>query len=529
MKYLLAVLSGGLLALAFPPVPFYLFAFIGFIPLLFLFVVDENPRRPFLMVYITFLVYHTGVNWWIGSWQADKDPFLIASGVGLSIIHPFFFMVPFAIFLKIYRSLGRKTALWSFPFVWTAFEWAHSLTEFSYPWLTVGNTQIYNLYWVQFIDLTGVWGASFLIVLANVILLNWMIKIREGKKMLNLSYISAIAAVFVIPIAYGLVRTTEFEHKELLENNKSIRIGLIQPSINPWRKWEDGAYEQVLLHMKLQDSLEKAVGGIDFGIWAETTIMYINENLNFGKDYNLLSRWVNRTGIPFMSGFAHYVMFDNADATVTAKPWPFDSTKLYESYNTALLLHPDSIPAQTYHKMKLTPFAERIPHQEQFGFVQKFVSWGVGVSSWGIGKEQHPLRLYTKGETFGIAPVICIESIYPGFVSEFSNLGAGIYTVITNDAWYDYTSGPEQHYQIAALRAIETRRYIARCANSGVTGFIKPTGKSLLRAPQYKRTAIAASIPEINELSFYARMGDWLPLACSFVTLFYFIWGYFRK
>jgi apolipoprotein N-acyltransferase len=126
-----------------------------------------------------------------------------------------------------------------------------------------------------------------------------------------------------------------------------------------------------------------------------------------------------------------------------------------------------------------------------------------------------------KNDSIKLGVIICIESIHPHHTRELVMKGTNMLAIITNDSWYDYTAGPRQHYIIAAARAIENRRYIARCANSGVTGVISPTGKSIIEAPQYQKTAISASIPliEASELTLYSRVGDVCPIACFVLTI----------
>ena len=118
--------------------------------------------------------------------------------------------------------------------------------------------------------------------------------------------------------------------------------------------------------------------------------------------------------------------------------------------------------------------------------------------------------MHTDRGDFQVAPIICIESISPNFVRKFAALGAGIFTIITNDAWYNYTFGPPQHFAIAQMRAIENKRYLARCANGGISGFISPTGRIINTAEQYQNSAITESIPELNDLTIYSRFGDWI-------------------
>ncbi len=522
-KYLFAILTGAFLALSFPPSYFPLLAFIAFIPLLYVFIQPEETSHPFRLIYLAFFIYCGGANWWISSWRAETDPYLMISGIVVWIFHPFFFFIPLAVFNSLRKKLGASTALWLFPFIWTAAEWIHSLSELSYPWLTIGYSQIPNLTWLQFVDITGVWGASFVIALTNVIFLKLILnykamgKERFFKDKVAVPLFISLLLIIILPYIYGTVRIGKFNHNDLIKNNKHLNIGLIQPNINPWSKWQESPIGQIRIHQKIQDSLRKAVRKLDICLWSETTILYLGQNINFGHDFSFLQRWVDRQGTAILTGFADYKFYNSkSEATVSSKVWAADSNKYYDSFNSAIILNPsDSTDElQVYHKMKLTPFAERIPHLEIFGFASSFLSWGVGISAWGIGTRQKNLLYYSRGDTVKIAPIICIESIYPGFVKNFTDLGAEILAVITNDAWYDYTTGPEQHFQIAAMRAIENKRYIARCANTGVTGFISPTGRAFFRLPQYKRLGIAATIPILHGKTIYVEYGDWLPVGC---------------
>jgi apolipoprotein N-acyltransferase len=177
--------------------------------------------------------------------------------------------------------------------------------------------------------------------------------------------------------------------------------------------------------------------------------------------------------------------------------------------------------------MKLTPFGERVPHVEILTFLTEFIDWGVGISFWGKGTEQKSLKV--PNTNVSLAPIICIESIHPTFVKEFSKKGANLFTVITNDAWYDFTTGPEQHALISAFRAIENKRYVARAANSGVTCFISPTGRILHRAEQYKQSSIAMTIPTIEEATFYSIYGDWLSYFCILTSIFFVFYSIFKN
>ncbi len=534
-----AAVAGLLLGLSFPPYPFPLFAFIGFVPLFFLFEQNNDVKNKYKLLYLTFFLYHGITNWWISSWQSETDPYLMISGFAVWLVHPFFFMLPFVAYFNIKKRFNSRAALFSFPAAWVAFEWLHSLGELSYPWLTLGNTQIYNHYWIQFIDITGVWGASFLIVFANIlfyeIIVNYKL-IKNKTNVANLQYTKILTigliALFIVPMLYGVLQTKKYAHTKLLVKNEIINIGIVQPSINPWQKWESKGIEQIELHKHLQDSLSNIMP-IDLAIWSETAVPGISIAINQEHYYPFLTEWLDESNISLLTGFSEYYIYpDNNKAPITARKWIFDSTKLWEPFNSALLLNPEPYRTpepQVYRKSKLTPFAERFPYSDLMPFAQSWFQWGVGISSWGMGRKQYSLEVNNGNKKAKIGTVICIESIYPNFVAGFVRENANVLSVITNDSWYDGTIGPEQHYQIAASRAIETRRYIARAANSGVTGFITPTGKSLLRAEQYTETAIAATVPLIEVKTIYVRFGDWFPMIAFISIVLMLLFGIFKR
>ena len=522
-QYLLALASGLLLALAFPPMPFCALAFVGLIPLLH--AIELKPRRPFLLIYLTFFVYHAGTNWWISSWQADTDPYLMASGIAVAIVHPFLFFIPFIPYLLINRKRDSKTALWALPFLWVSFEWLHSLSDIAYPWLALGYTQVKSTFWVQFADITGYWGISFVIVLMNVLIIRMIYHYKtldkQGKTLSALfkdrflqKFAFTLLLLILLPNIYGIIRFNQFNHDELVKNNRTINIGIIQPAINPWSKWETSATDQVYKHLRISDSLAARNKHLDVFMWSETAILLLSLQINSEHHFGLLQDWVNSYNAALVTGFADLKFYKKGEKpSIAAKFWRGDSSLIYDSYNSILALNPkpnDYLNPQIYHKIRLTPFGERIPFLEVFSFARKWLEWSVGISSWDKGKEQIPIVIKNDRVNTITAPIICIESIYPDFVRNYINMGAEYISIVTNDAWYDHTVGPEQHYLIAAMRAIETRRYVARCANTGVSGFIQANGETLLRAPQYESTGIAAAIPLLTDKSLYVIFGEWL-------------------
>jgi len=536
------ILTGVLLGVSFPPLITFFFAFFAFIPMLLVinnFVEKNDTRGFFISVYLTFFVYHGLTNWWISSWRDNTDPFLLVSGLAVWLFNPIFFMLPVYIYLKVRQRFDKYSSLMIFPFIWVAYEWFFSLGELSYPWLAIGNTQIYNHYWIQIVDITGVWGASFLIATTSSLFLTIIYKFKEYNGKSNafiqkpiINSVLFIILIQLIPNVYGYFRLQDFEHEDLIKNNETMRISIIQPNIDPWGKWGNDKFWQLKLHKQLQDSISNVVPNINLSVWSETTLMRYGKKFNTDLDFYLINRWADYHNISVLTGFVHDRIYkDGEEQQITSKVYPYDKSKKFETYNSALLYNPNKFNGeeQIYHKSKLTPFAERIPRVEYFSFMIKWLTWGVGISNWGLGEGPRNLIYDKDDEQVKIGSIICIESIYPDFCRQFTLQGAEILSIITNDAWYDFTTGPEQHFQIACMRAIENRRYIARCANTGVSGFISPQGIAISRAEQYKPVAIYNDVPKMQNITFYVRYGDWVAEVSALFSLIMIAYLIFRR
>lgn len=539
--YLLAAATGLLLTLSFPPFKFPFLAFVAFLPLLIF--MEKDFKGKFWTIYLTFFVYSVGANWWIGSWRQDADFFLMLSAVAIAIVHPFFFAVPIVIYGFLRRKFG-ESAYWLFPFIWAAFEWAHSLGELSFPWLSVGYSQLANPAWAQFADIGGVWGLSFVIVLVNVIIFNLMLFYKRNKfkkfgvfikTKFALIRIAAIALLIALPYFYGIRAHNKYDTEELYDSKEKIGVAVVQPHINPWSKWSSNVIEQIVKHKRLTDSVcaAYAKGDVDLVFWSETAIPAMSRYADNDVIASFVGRnWIDTSQIALITGFSESNFeSDSSKASVTTV-WDATKQAFLERYNAAMVLNPapadDTI--RVHRKQKLTPFSERIPYADATKFLFSWVEWGVGISSWELGDYQTPLIVEIRGDTIPVGTIICYESIYPDFCADYVRDGAELLAVITNDSWWNYTVGPEQHWQIARMRAIENRRFVARCANGGVSGFISPLGEEIARAPQYRAVALAEEVPLMKEeKSSYVRHGDWLPIGAAIISLAAFVIGLFFK
>lgn len=520
--FLLGLATGVLLSLSFPPYPFFLFAFVAFIPLL---KALQNKKKRFLLLYFTFFIYHYATNWWISSWQKDTDPYLFVSGFAVALVHPLFFIVPFIPVFFLQRKIGYRRAIVFFPFFWCSFEWLHSLGDLAYPWLTLGYTQAYNRVWTQMSDIGGVWLVSFLIALFNVLTFLLIEEIKDEEQKLSIilknpKFFLALL-IFLVPYVYGLVQLKHYSSDKVYFNNKILRVGVIQPNINPWRKWETTASNQIQIHKDIQDSLLEKVPNIDLIIWSETAITFLGLEVNAYHNFTEFQSWLEPNDFGLLTGFADFKFLSLSEPRNFTTKFFFSDTNLpYNTFNSLLLLNPKpQINYEIYHKIRLTPFGEQIPYAQILGFAKNFLEWNVGISSWTKGERQNLLHFKNRKSESKIAPIICIESIYPNFVRNFIKNGANFIAIVTNDGWYDHTFGPRQHYSIATFRAIENRRFIVRCANTGISGIISCTGESIYEAPPYQKVGFAMDIPMLSNRTLYTLYGEWIVYLSLSVSL----------
>lgn len=462
-------------------------------------------------------VYHGITNWWVGSWQAQSDPFLIIAGIALWLGHPFFLMIPFLAFIYIKKRIASMYASFSLPFLIVAYEWLHSLTDLSYPWLSFGYTQIYHSYIVQIADIAGVWILSAFVMTINILLFHILnvTNTKSNKRIISLS----IIALFLIVFGYS------YHVKQVLQEQSisapKVSVSLVQPNINPWKKWSGGVFSQVEKHFQLIEI--DAQSKPDVYVWSETAIPFLDVETNAKHNF---SYFMNRNkNIPILSGFAEFVLIPDYQKESLAKPYPLLPGYKYYAHNAAALIQPnDSV--HIHRKMKLTPFGEGFPFSQDIELLAGFLEWGVGISGWKKGKIQSPLVLRNpEGRIISnIGTVICIESIYPEFVRKYAKQGASMLVVITNDAWFDNSPGPMQHFAISQMRAIESHRCIARCGNTGISGFIHADGSIQDIAKPQSEQILKADILQLYDLTIYCLYGDFLPYissVCSLFLLFY--------
>jgi len=481
-KWQLALLSGILVGLAYPPLPLGFLIWISFLPFIAL-LLQSTPLQALRFGYLAGITANVISLYWIGfnrgaSWGA----------VLLSLIAAVLYLGLFwALFGSAVSWLHKKTGqgLAMIPFLWVLMEYSRSFGTLAFPWHNLALTQTHYLPLVQIADITGTYGISFWIMLLNVGFYSTLTTTRNRPLLLSLT-----GVVFFSLLVLGQWRLLTWDK---LPVEKTISVAIVQPNVDPNQKW-DYAFRNELF--ELMDSLHVAAIGLepDFILWPESaTPAYLRLSSHARRP---IQKRVMKSKIPLLAG------------TVDRKT---RGEGVYDYYNGSLYLKPDG-SLQIYHKIHLVPFGEYIPWTKQFPVLKKL---NLGQGNFTPG-DQYTLFAVDSVQ-FG--NLICYESSMPHISRRFVQKGARFLTVETNDAWFGDTSGPYQHFELARLRAIELRKPIARSANTGISGIILPSGRVPQAIPLNQQGILKGDLPLSNPSSYYARHGNWFVLVDFLVLL----------
>jgi len=506
------LLSGILLGLSYPPIPLPLLSFVSLIPFLFVLEKRETLSSINRFSYYTLFYFNLITLYWVGSWTKEADPFLMISGAALLFFNPLFYLIITTLYHFSKKSFGKRTTLFLFPFYWVSFEFLYSLTDLRFPWLTLGNSTPYLKHFIQISDVVGVYGLSLIILFINIFLYLSIKEFKSNKK-LNYKYLSSALIIFLFVIVYGFIKINCFN-----ETGKKIKVGLVQPNFNPWSKWQVGNLdEQLDIYIKMSE--QAIVKGAKLIVWPESALPVYLLSGNYDYEVNRIRQFVSSYNILLMTGMpdANFY-FNKNEAPKDAKETK--SGISYTSYNSILLFKPYSLSIEKYGKIKLVPFGEHVPFVEQLPFLGDFIKWEVGISSWNVGKDQVVFDLSEANNSIVKAGgVICIESIYPEFVAGFVQKGADLITVVTNDSWYGYSSGPFQHKEISVLRAVENRKSVIRAANGGISCIIDPLGNTTAATKLFTRDILVGDVLINEGQTFYSRFPWIFPLFSSLISI----------
>jgi len=463
----------------------------------------KTGKKVFLTAGLTFLVWNTACIYWVyNAISAYNGPLvaipisLIPFGLG-ALLMTFAFWLYYRFRIVVSSSRIAYLALVSF---WIGMEYLHQTWDLAFPWMTLGNgfAGLHQL--AQWYETTGVYGGSVWIMVSNILAFEAYKSFKSKTGYLKIRPAIAWLLFIIIPAGISLIKYYGYKEKSM-----PVNVIAVQPNIDPYEK--NGGIppaDQLRTLTHLSDSVAQT--NTEYFIWPETAIpSYANEeNIRNTGEYIFAQKFLNKYKNGTLITGIESVKFYNGKETISAKQDGNGGT-YYDNFNSAMQVE-NSSNVQFYHKSKLVPGVEKMPFPKTLSFLAPvFAGLGGTVSGWGW--QDHPGVFYSQNGV-GVAPVICYESLWGSWIAESVKNGAQFIAIITNDGWWGNTSGKDQHFLYAKLRAIETRRWVVRSANTGLSGFIDQRGDVIKVSKWWTRDALKADINLNDQMTFYTKSGD---------------------
>jgi len=522
----LSILSGLLMGIAWPETgSLSILIFIAFVPLLLLEeIIASQPERYskwhlFFYTYLTFLIFNTYTTWWI--WYSSEAGMVMAE-----VLYSLFMTIIFMWFHTAKKHLGNKRGYIALIAFWVGFEWVHYNWEFSHPWNTLGNVFANNPKWIQWYEYTGVMGGSLWILLMNIVVYHFYqaYVIRKESFLNNIKMVIVMLVLLLAPMIYSYNTYSNY-----VKTENPIEVVVVQPNIDPYKDKFGRMTEDEQIANILQLAQSKITQNTTYVVAPETAIPrgFVETKPEESNAYRMLQNWLkNNPHITLIIGASTYREYKASPKKPTPTARPDRQTGgWYDAYNTALQMKNEA-PMQIYHKSKLVLGVEKLPYPKVFSPLEKFAI-NLGGTLGSLGSEKEAFNLIN--DKINIAPVICYESIYGEYFGTYVQKGAHAAFIITNDGWWDDSPGYKQHLAYGRLRAIETRRSIARSANTGISCFINQRGDVRQPIGFWQKGVIKGDINLNTAETFYVRSGDWIGRVLAALSVLLLVWSWGAK
>ncbi|MBU4140836.1 MAG: apolipoprotein N-acyltransferase [Candidatus Omnitrophica bacterium] len=509
---LLCLLSAILLILSFPKPNLGFLAWFALVPWLFA-LRGQRPLRAFFLSYLVGLVFFSGIVYWVN----------YVSSLGFTVL-VLYLALYFAVFGLVFSTVNCQLSTvncFLIPCIWVSLEYIRSHLFTGFSWALLGYSQYRILPVIQISDITGAYGVSFLLVLVNVAIwriLSPSLRAKRSNPFLRLLrrqksnhrasrndsaspiYWALCPLLFVIlALTYGYFKLSQ------PARGQSIKVAVVQGNIPQRMKWDPDARDFILeKYSRLTETA--ALNRPDIIIWPETSVPgYLEDEPELLKEISSLSGRVSPAYL------------------LVGTPQQGRNRTLYNS--ATLLFQGKSI--KRYDKLHLVPFGEFIPWPVLFS---RFSFAGL-VGNFSRGEDYTVFSLSQTKPKIKFSALICFEDVFGYLARRFVQKGAQILVNMTNDAWFEDSSEPEQHLQASVLRAVENRVNVVRSANTGVSCFIDPQGKILSRVTDSAGRDVLVEGEKTQELKivsapgFYTAFGDIFAWLCLILTGAFLVYG----
>ncbi len=516
-------LSGGLMMhWAWFPDLFTPLIFVALVP--FLAIADDEHQSVigvFGTAFFGFFVFHLASGWWMYS-----------STIAGSMMAHLFNASYMAGVLALWRILKTEHCLKRWPLqlfiiLWLMFEVLHQHWELAWPWFTLGHVFGARPSWVQWYRFSGSLGGSFWILTVNVLIFRLLKSSKNPFSSKTTMRAMLIILMLVIPVLLSF-----WLRKNHLDSVKTLKVMVVQPNIHPQQEKFAGMAASAQLEKALKIVYRHELDSLKLIVFPETMLVdAIDENnpqhsallqplLGLAAEHPLAIV----TGA-YSARYKNWYLSDGQAVMRDSVP--------YVLYNSALWIHGDEIAF--YHKEKLVPLVEKQPFERWMKPLRKWIEQSGGFfGRYGTFNSE---KYFLFDNAVMVRPLICFESAFPIDGKRWSS--RSLIVLLTNDGWWKTSGGYQQHLMLARLRAIETGKWIARSANTGVSALLDPKGEIVAQCPYGEEGVLIYDVPVNEDVTFYSAFGkyfDALPfsigmslLLCFACKKFLLFWTKSRK
>ena len=494
----------------------------GIIPLLCMERIADlsGKKRIWPYHYTAFVLWNAITTFWVCNATIGGGIFaILANSLQMSLVFGLF-------------RLSKKKFSGSLPYIflamaWIAWERFYFDAEISWPWLVLGNSFARTTWAIQWYEMTGALGGSLWIWACNLGLFGLLVSLSDGSffawnRKARIASATGYLAILIAPmIISGSIGK---QYRNSMEIPQQLEVLIIQPNIDPYNKFEAMTQDQqnAILEEKMEQALKDRKGDSTAAPLLVLSPETFTRDIICG-DYPRSRTWRRFTS--FLKDYPNVSMLFGAssyeyimsDERPTATARHINDGLWVESHNSALMTD-GTTRTEIFHKNKLVVGVEHTPYPAVFCRIDDMLG---GVMGRCVGQGDITLLNVRpiEGQAIPIGCAICYESVYGEYYTDYVRKGARAMAIITNDAWWGDTPGYRQHLSYASIRAIETRRAIARCANTGISAIISPSGEILQPTPWWEPAVIKAHVPLREDITFYVSHGDITGRICTFLFM----------
>ncbi|MEK0446965.1 MAG: hypothetical protein RLZZ399_2286 [Verrucomicrobiota bacterium] len=506
--WLCAGFSGLLMALCFAPWEKAGLVWIALLPLIGAVWAFPSPgwKAP-LLGYCSGLVFFTATFSWL---SALAPLFASPALAGLPLLLASYLSLYPALWAWLIRLAPKprasalRTSLAHIGFAargagaWVALDWLRGWLFTGFGWNTPGIALHQNLALIQIADLFGVHGITFLVVFANLSFALVLRRIVRERSIRSLPTVRIELMAVILMVAASLSYGARFLLHPL-RDTLSLQTASLQPNQPQETLFDPAGDEAVFASL---DRLMQFVGALNpapqLVLWPEAATP--RGILADEPSRDFLWKQARRTPAALLIG----------SVEETPAPTPGE----LQTHNSALLLNPQATTLQSYRKRHLVPFGEFLPFRDWLPKTIRDLVPG------DLAPGTDASLLHLAEPAIALGALVCFEDSLARETSTLALQGAQMLVNLTNDAWFGNSAGAAQHLANARFRAIETRLPLLRCANTGVTCAIDPSGRISQRIPPFTEGVDTqkVAVPRSPQPTPYTRWGDrwvWIGALCA--------------